>query len=110
MPATIQQESYNHNYISSHRLPSRRDPWANRDRKSVDNDVLQLEEEEEKPAAERHVHGEKVCYTDNGEIEKKPKLGPPTHHNPRTFRERGVQVISVRDARNGRKILVKSVE
>ena len=106
MDATIKQESENHNHIRSHRLSSRTDPRADRNRKSVDNDVLQLEEQKEKPAAKRHLHSEKVGYTDNGEIEKEPKLGPPTHHNPRTFRERGIQVIPIRNVREHREILV----
>ena len=90
MRSTVNQKGKHHHHISRHRLTPRRNPWANRNRKSVDNDVLQLKKQKEKPAAERHIHGKKVGDTNNGEVKKKSELGPPPHHDPWTFRERGV--------------------
>ena len=70
MVATVVYESQCKHYVDRHRLCPCRDPGINRDGKTVDDQILNFKKKEEEPTTKGDLHTEKICDTDNREIEE----------------------------------------
>ena len=110
MVATIVYESQYKHYVDRHCLSPCTDPGIDWDGKTVDDQILNFEKKKEEPATKGDLHAEKICDTDNGEVEEQAELGPPAHHDPRSFGEWSVKIVTIRNSRKCGKVFVETVE